>query len=119
MDFFDKYLNNLRFGVDLLQILAYTISYIIIGISIVRSSYIYFIYYNKSVELSYDKIRIVLGESSSLALSFILGVELLKIFYIKTYKQLIFVICLVLLKLLVTRFLSSEIQNISRQQERD
>lgn len=61
--------------------------------------------------------RLDLGESSALALSFILGVEVLKIFYIKTYKQLIIVVCLVVIKLLVSFFLIGEIEKSSSRKK--
>ena len=40
----------------------------------------------------------------AIALSFILGVEILKLFYIKTYKQLIIVATLVAIKLFVRNY---------------
>ena len=49
------------------------------------------------------------AEAVALGLSFILCVEILKLFYIKTYKQLVIVVCLVIIKLLVGHFLSRDI----------
>jgi uncharacterized membrane protein len=41
-----------------------------------------------------------------------LAVEILKIFYIKTYKQLVIIVALTLLKLVINYFLTLEIKDI-------
>ena len=91
--------------------IAYTISFILITLSIFKSIFIYIREYNKPIQ-AFMNTRLILGESVALSLSFILGIELLKLFYIKSYKQLIIVICLVLIKMLVTLFLLKEIHEI-------
>ena len=108
MKLIDRFQNSLHYGVYIIQIFTYTISFVIISISIIISSYIYFRNF-RSQDKAYDNTKLYLSRSISIALSFILGIEILKLFYIKSYKQLIFVATLVTIKLLVTYFLSKEI----------
>jgi uncharacterized membrane protein len=114
MKIIDKYQKILHNGVYIIQAIAYTISFLLISMSILRSSYTYISEYNDMLK-AYMDVKLDLGESSALALSFILGVEILKLFYIKTYKQLIIVICLVAIKLIVSYFLIHEIENDTRK----
>jgi uncharacterized membrane protein len=116
MRFIEKYQIILNNGILILQLLAYTISFLLITSSIIRSIYTYIIEYidpNIDELTAFTDTRLDLGQSSALALSFILGVEILKLFYIKTYKQLIIVICLVTIKILISYFLLSEIEKSS------
>jgi len=108
MKLIDKFQNSLHYGVYIIQIFTYTISFVIISISIIISSIIYFRNF-RSQNDAYSDTKLNLSRSISIALSFILGVEILKLFYIKTYQQLIIVATLVVIKLLVTYFLSKEI----------
>ena len=108
MKLIERYQNSLHYGVYIIQIFTYTISFTIISISIIISSYIYFRNF-RSQDEAYNITKLYLSRSISIALSFILGVEILKLFYIKSYKQLIIVATLVVIKLLVTFFLSKEI----------
>ena len=110
----ESYENLLHNGVYLIQIFSYTISFIIISISIITSTYIYFHKFNSQRD-AYNETKLNLGRSIALALSFILGVEILKLFYIKTYQQILLVSILVAIKLLVNYFLSKEINNIDNQ----
>jgi len=100
----------LQHGILIVESVAYTISFIIITLSIFRSIIIYINEYKNPMQAYIDS-RLDLGESVSLALAFILGVEVLKLFYIKSYKQLVIVISLVCIKLIVGFFLSREIDD--------
>ena len=104
---YEKFLQKI---VSFVEIVAYSFSVIIITISIIVSIFIYIMEY-KNPERSFVDTRINLGEAISLALSFILSVEILKIFYIKTYKQLIIVASVTLLKLTINKFLLEEIDD--------
>ena len=104
---YEKFLQKI---VSFVEIVAYSFSVIIITISIIVSIFIYIMEY-KNPEISFVDTRINLGEAISLALSFILSVEILKIFYIKTYKQLIIVASVTLLKLTINKFLLEEIDD--------
>ena len=101
----------LKDTVTVVEIFTYTISVIIISLSIIYSIGIYF-YEFRYPEKAFDDIRLYLGESISLALSFILAVEILKVFYIKTYKQLVIVVSLTLLKLVINHYLLNEIDRV-------
>jgi uncharacterized membrane protein len=109
MKIFDKFQDLLHYGVYIIQIFTYTISFVIISISIFISSYIYFRNF-RTQDDAYNETKLYLGRSIAIALTFILGVEILKLFYIKTYKQLIIVATLVAIKLLVSYFLTKEIE---------
>ena len=113
MKLIERFQNSLHYGVYIMQIFTYSISFIIISISIIISSYIYFRNF-KTQDEAYIDTKLYLSRAISIALSFILGVEILKLFYIKSYKQLIIVATLVAIKLLITYFLSKEI-NESRK----
>ncbi len=114
MSFIIEYQNLLFKGVNILQLISYTISFLLIAFGIIKSAFFYiddYINLNTDNTTSFNNARLVLGESSALALSFILGVEILKLFFIKTYKQLIIVVSLVIIKLLVSYFLLKEISD--------
>jgi len=95
-------------GISYLEISTYFIIMNIIIVAIVISTYIYFRDYNKGSLASLES-KIKLSEAISTVFSFILAIEILKIFYIKTYKQLIIVGSLVLLKLTINFFLGKEL----------
>jgi uncharacterized membrane protein len=112
MKFFEQYQDFLQKGIYFTQAIAYTFSFLLITISIIKSAILYTIQYidpNIDDLTSFTNTRLSLGESNAIALSFILGVEILKLFFIKTYKQLVIVVCLVIIKLLVSYFLLKEI----------
>jgi uncharacterized membrane protein len=117
MIFFEKYQEILHKGTDIIQIIGYTISFLLISISIIKSSIIYFSeYVDPKIDdtSNFINARLNLGESTALALSFILGVEILRLFFIKTYKQLVFVISLVIVKLIISWFLLQEINKVNQ-----
>ena len=111
MSFIETYNKNLKNVVNVIEIFTYTISVIIVSISIIYSIFIFGKEIN-NFDLAFNDIRFALGESVSLALTFILAVEILKIFYIKTYKQLVIIVALTLLKLVINYFLTIEIKDI-------
>ena len=109
MIFLNNYENFLKNSVLAIEVFTYTISIIIIGLSIIYSVLNYVKEFHNPTKAFYDT-RLILGESVELALSFILCVEILKLFYVKTYKQLVMIVSLCLLKLTITYFLSYEIK---------
>jgi len=116
MNFFEKYEAVLNKGTNTIQIIAYTISFLLITIGIIKSAFIY-VYEILDPDIddrtTFLDARLNLGEATALALSFILGVEILRLFFIKTYKQLVFVVCLVFVKLFINWFLLQEIDKES------
>lgn len=121
MTFISQYQHLLSKGVNILEFISYTISFILIAFGIIKSA-IFFTadYINPNVDdtASFNNARLVLGETSALALSFILGVEILKLFFIKTYKQLVIVVSLVIIKLLVSYFLLKEIEAENKEKQK-
>lgn len=108
MNLLDRLSSLLKLDINYLEIFIYFISVVIILISIVQSTINYF------NDLIHKRNNIIIIKSNileniSLALSFILSIEILKIFYIKTYKQLIIVASLVALKLIINYFINLEI----------
>ena len=79
---------------------------VIFTYNILMSSYIFYINKNPLKKRIDQKIKLI--ESISLSLSFILCIEILKLFYIKRYKQLIIVCSLVIIKLLISFFVNRE-----------
>jgi uncharacterized membrane protein len=110
----NNYENFLKNSVLIIEVFTYTISVIIISISVIYSAFIY-IYEYKNIQQAFEDSRLFLGESISLSLSFILAVEILKIFYIKSYKQLIIIVSLTLLKLTINYFLLNEIDKVTKK----
>jgi uncharacterized membrane protein len=117
MGFIDKYQSFLQKGIYITQSIGYTISFLFITFGIIKTFIFYTIQHiniqnnKKTNELTnFTNANLTLGESNALALSFILGVEILKLFYIKTYKQLVIVVTLVIIKLLVSYYLLKEIK---------
>jgi uncharacterized membrane protein len=107
---YDKFLKD---SIQLIVFLNYTIVVIIILISVIRAIYYYIKYFKYGSILSSVSGRIILGEAVSLALSFILSVEILRFFYVQSYKQLVIVVSFVFLKILINYFLQNQIKNDS------
>ena len=108
MTLLKKLSDFLKLDINYLEIFIYFLAVIIIIISVIRSVIAYFYdLINKEDNIYIIKSNIL--ENISLALSFILSIEILKIFYIKTYKQLIIVASLVALKLIINYFIGLEI----------
>ena len=104
----NKLSNFLKLDINFLEILIYFLAVIIIVISVFQSIVAYFTdLIHKEDNIYMIKSNIL--ENITLALSFILSIEILKIFYIKTYKQLIIVASLVALKLIINYFITLEI----------
>ena len=114
MSFIANYNDNLKKTVNIVEIFTYTISLFIIILSLVYSIFI-FVKEINNISLAYNDVRLALGESLSVALTFILAIEILKIFYVKTYKQLIMIVTLTLVKLIITYFLMIEIKEIQKK----
>jgi uncharacterized membrane protein len=100
----------LRNDIDFLEIFSYFIACIIVFLTLVYSMYYFVMNYEKGQETLLN-IKIYISNYVSLALSVILAIEILKIYYIKTYKQLVIVSVLVLLKLVINYFLTIEIDH--------
>jgi uncharacterized membrane protein len=121
MRIIDEHQHFLLKGIYITEALSYTISFMIIIFGIIRSIAQHILYYfNSNLDYSTisEKTRLSLGESSALALSFILCAEILKLFYIKSLKQLSIIAGLVIIKLLVNYFLLKEIKEDKEEEEK-
>lgn len=110
----------LKLDINALEFLVYFLSSFIIFTSVLNAIYYYTLNFAEGTDFSASEIDILeakirLSNSISLALSFILSIEILKIYYIKTYKQLIIVSALVLLKLTVNYFLTLDINDAQKK----
>jgi len=109
----ESYQKLLLEGISITEIIAYTISFIIILVSVIKTIIEFVIYTiehpNNDITFLFKKTRFQLTRASALALLFILTVEILKLIYIKTYKQLAIVTSLVIIKLLINYFFIKEI----------
>lgn len=79
---------------------------IILTYNIIMTSYMFYINGSSLKKKTEQKIKFI--ESISLSLSFILCIEILKLFYIKRYRQLVIVCSLVIIKLLISFFVNRE-----------
>ena len=113
----------LKLDISSLEFMVYFLASFIIFTSVIYSIYFYTANLSSRTdtadfsagELDILEAKIRLSNSISLALSFILSIEILKIYYIKTYKQLIIVSALVLLKLTVNYFLTLDINDAQKK----
>ena len=112
IDTYSKYLRNV---VNVVEILIYTFALILIVLSVLYSIFVFITEIN-DINMAFDRSRLILGESVYLALTFILAIEILQIFYIKTYRQLVIVVVLILSKLVINYFLIHEIENIEKKE---
>ena len=112
-EYFDKLL---KIDITFIELFVYFISSFILFSSMLYVTYYYIRYITKG-EITTLESKIKLGNTISLALSFILSVEILKIYYIKSYKQLIIISTLVILKLVVNYFLTIEIRDAEEQKK--
>jgi len=113
----EKVLNSiLKFDITYLELFVYFISSFIIFFSILYSIYYYTLNFDKG-DLATLEAKIKLSNAISLSLNFILSIEILKIYFIKTYKQLIIVSTLVILKLVLNYFLTLEIDDSQRKKK--
>jgi len=96
----------LHIGVDLVQIVIY----ILVFFAIFRSiGLILLIFLRKGNELDqYNEVKILINNTISICLSGIVFVEIMKLFYIKTYKQLGIIGGIIIIKLFLLYFISEE-----------
>lgn len=109
MGFIEDYQKKLNYGISFIEIIAYTISFLLISVSIFSSIIIYIKELDNPTK-AFNDTRLDLHESIALALSFILGIEILKLFYISSYRQLVIIISLVAIKLLINYVLLEDIK---------
>jgi len=117
MDIINNFKKVLKIDIAFIELFVYFISSLIIFPAILYVIYYYLRYMSKGIITTLE-VKIKIGNIISLVLSFILSVEILKTYYIKSYKQLIIITTLLILKLLINYFLTHEIENAQKQKER-
>ena len=114
----DKLIRNI---ISYYEIVIYIIILNIIFIAVGKSSFIYFkSFFNKhrtdkKESNAGNESKILLGKAIGISLSFILTIEILKIFWIKTYSQLIILGGLILIKIIIYYYLENEISRDTKE----
>jgi len=116
MSFLNNFDKILKIDITFIELFVYFVFSLILFPSILYVIYYYFRYRSKG-QITTLESKIKIGNTISLILSFILSVEILKIYYIKSYKQLIIITTLLILKLLINYFLTHEIEEAEKQKK--
>tara|TARA_B100001093_G_scaffold498602_1_gene546894 strand:+ start:904 stop:1284 length:381 start_codon:yes stop_codon:yes gene_type:complete len=102
--------HSLKNIIEYVELITVSISIIILCISIFNTTYKFIIdKFNNEKEIDLILLKTDVLKNISLALSLILAIEILKIFFIRSYRQLITVISLGLLKVIISYFIGLEI----------
>ena len=99
---------------DKLEIFINVVAIIIVLRGIIKALYIIINDY-QSIESTFIESRIILCESISLALSFILTIEVVKIMYITKIEQIGIVFMLVILKIIIHYFVDQDIEKYNEE----
>lgn len=101
--------------IGIIIICIYIIVIIILFINVIYSLYLY----SKTKNINnkfrtnlfiYNKAKIILEEGISYSLTFILLAEILKLLYIKSFHNLLFIACIIILKIILNTFLDKILQ---------
>jgi uncharacterized membrane protein len=114
MNKLDKFQDFLKTNIAIVETLAYTFCFVIITMSMFRSMMIYVKDFN-DLEKAYLATRLDLSETIATSLTFILGAQMFKLFYVSSIKQLVIVISLVIVKMLVSYYLEKEIRDSEKK----
>lgn len=94
----------LHIGVDVVEIVVYIL--VILAIFHTIMSVVLTVLKNETNK--YQKIKILINNTISICLSGIVFVEIMKLFYIKTYKQLGIIAGIIIIKMVLLYFVSQE-----------
>ena len=103
LEIFNSYLH---IGVDIVEIIIY----ILVMIAIFRTIFIIVMETIVEKELNYKNTKLLINNTISICLSGIIFVEIMKLFYIKTYKQLGIIAGIIIVKMFLLYFISQEQQ---------
>jgi len=101
LEIFNSYLH---IGVDVIEIIIYLL--VIIAILHTIMSVVLIVLRNEVNK--YQNIKILINNTISVCLSGIVFVEIMKLFYIKTYKQLGIIAGIIIIKMVLLYFVSQE-----------
>jgi hypothetical protein len=108
-EFFNK---NLKLIIEYIEIFIIIIAITILFITISKVIIKYFYNINYSLNYEYidiDKYKLFMLKQISFLLSFVLAIEILKIFYIRNYRHLVIIGSLGILKLIMSYYIAQEI----------
>lgn len=108
------YAKLVKLFVDKLEFFVHIISIVIVIRGIIEALYTVIKDY-KNIESTFVQARIMLCESISLALSFVLSIEVIKIMYITNMQQLGLVFMIILLKILIHYFVDQDLEKYKDQ----
>jgi|TARA_R110002073_G_scaffold4384_3_gene28909 hypothetical protein len=109
--------HKLQLIIEYIEIIVIIFAIIILVITISRVIFKYFYNIRNSIDYQYtdiDTYRLFILKQISLLLSFLLAIEILKIFYVTSYRQLIIVASLGLLKLTISYFIAQEMIELKK-----
>ena len=109
--------NNLKLIIEYIEIAIIIFAIVILLISSTKVIFNYFYNISNSINDQYkdiDTYKLFMLKQISLLLSFVLAIEILKIFYVRSYRQLVIVASLGLLKLTISYFMSKEIIELKK-----
>lgn len=101
LEIFDSYLH---IGVDLVEIVVY----MLVILAIFRTIGLIVLNVFQEKDINYDYIKVLINNTISICLSGIVFVEIMKLFYIKTYKQLGIIAGIIVIKMILLYFVTQE-----------
>ena len=101
VEIFNSYLH---IGVDMVEIIIY----LLVMIIIFKTIFVIILDGLREKELNYENTKLLINNAISICLSGIVFVEIMKLFYIKTYKQLGIIGGIIIIKMILLYFISQE-----------
>ena len=101
LEIFNSYLH---IGVDMVEIVIY----LLVMMIIFRTIFIIILDGLREKELNYENTKLLINNTISICLSGIIFVEIMKLFYIKSYKQLGIIAGIIIIKLILLFFVQQE-----------
>jgi uncharacterized membrane protein len=111
LDLFNSYLH---IGVDIVEIIIY----ILVMLVIFRTIFLVIISAIREKQVNYNTTKLLINNAISISLSGIMFVEIMKLFYIKSYKQLGIIAGIVLIKWILLYFVHQEQKTEEKQLKR-
>lgn len=109
--------HKLKLAIEYIEIAVIIFAIIILLITTIKVIFKYFYNISHSLDDNYtdiDRYKLFMLKQISLLLSFILAIEILKIFYVRSYRQLVIVASLGLLKLAISYFIAQEMIELKK-----
>lgn len=115
---YHKFLNNnLKLIIEYIEIAIIIFTIVILLISSSKVIFNYFYNISNSINDQYkdiDTYKLFMLKQISLLLSFVLAIQILKIFYLRSYRQLVIVASLSLLNITISYFMAQEMTELKK-----